>query len=127
MHSADSNVIVRLLVEDHPDQVRRAEAFVEAGRPVWVSTVVLVEIVWVLTTVYGWNKPQIVAMLETATTGRDFVFQAVDTVRAGLALYRSSKADFPDCLALELARAEGHLPFGTFDKAIAKLPGAVSP
>lgn len=127
MRAADSNVLVRLLVEDHRDQVQRAEAFVETGRPVWISCVVLVETVWVLTAVYRWNKPQILAMLDTATRGRDFAFQSVDAVRAATELYRSSKADFPDCLALELARAEGHLPLATFDKAMARLPGAVIP
>jgi predicted nucleic-acid-binding protein len=66
-------------------------------------------------------------MLDTATTSKDFSFQSIDVVRGALALYRASKADFPDCLALELARAEGHLPFGTFDKVTARLPGALLP
>jgi len=35
--------------------------------------------------------------------------------------------DFSDCMALELARAEGHLPFAIFDKATAKLRDAVIP
>jgi predicted nucleic-acid-binding protein len=127
MRAVDTNVLVRLLVADDPAQTSKAESFLAAGRPVWVSTVVLVETVWVLSAVYGWKKPQLLAMLDTATTSKDFGFQLVDAVRAALGLYRASKADFPDCLALELARAEGHLPFATFDKATARLPGAVIP
>lgn len=127
MRSVDTNVLVRLLVADDAAQTAAAEAFLAAGRPVWVSTVVLVETVWVLTAVYGWGKPQVLAMVDTATTSKDFGFQSVDAVRAALALYRASKADFPDCLALELARAEGHLPFATFDKATAKLPDTLIP
>jgi predicted nucleic-acid-binding protein len=99
----------------------------EAHRPVWISAVVLVETVWVLTAVYGWSKAQILAMLETASNSRDFAFQSVQTVRAAISVYSSGKADFSDCLALELARAEGHLPFATFDKATAKLRDAVTP
>jgi predicted nucleic-acid-binding protein len=64
-------------------------------------------------------------MLDTATTSRDFSFQSADAVRAALSSYRNSKADLPDCLAVELARAEGHLPFATFDKATGALPGAM--
>jgi predicted nucleic-acid-binding protein len=127
MGAVDTNLLVRLLVGDDPAQTKRAVAFLEAHRPVWISTVVLVETVWVLMTVYRWSKAQILAMLHTAANSRDFAFQAVEQVRTAIPLYASSKADFPDCLALELARAEGHLPFATFDRATAKLPDAVSP
>ena len=127
MAAVDTNVLVRLLVADDPAQTRRALAYLEARRPLWVSTVVLVETVWVLTAVYGWSKAQIVAMLETASNSRDFAFQSVETVRAAIAVYAFGKADFSDCLALELARTEGHLPFATFDKATARLRDAVIP
>ena len=127
MGAVDTNVLVRLLVADDPGQTKRAERFLEAHCPVWISTVVLVETVWVLMTVYRWSKAQILAMLHTATNSRDFAFQAAEAVRTAAHLYASSKTDFSDCLALELARAEGHLPFATFDKVMAKLPDAVTP
>lgn len=94
MAAVDTNVLVRLLVADDLAQTRRALAYLEARRPLWVSTVVLVETVWVLTAVYGWFKAQILAMLETASNSRDFVFQSVATVRAGIAVYASGKAFF---------------------------------
>jgi len=127
MAAVDTNVLVRLLVADDPSQTRRALSFLEARRPLWVSTVVLVETVWVLTAVYGWSKAQILAMLETTSNSRDFTLQSVETVRAAIAAYASGKADFSDCLALELARSEDHLPFATFDKAAARLRDAVIP
>jgi predicted nucleic-acid-binding protein len=127
MAAVDTNVLVRLLVADDPTQTRRALSFLEARRPLWVSTVVLVETVWVLTAVYGWSKAQTLAMLETAGNSRDFAFQSIETVRAAIAIYASGKADFSDCLALEVARSEGHLPFATFDKAAARLRDAVIP
>jgi len=127
MAAVNTDVLVRLLVADDPAQTRRALAYLEARRPLWVSTVVLVETVWVLTAVYGWSKAQILAMLETASNSRDFTLQSVETVRAAIAAYASGKADFSDCLALELARAEDHLPFATFDKAAARLRDAVIP
>jgi predicted nucleic-acid-binding protein len=127
MGAVDTNVLVRLLVADDPAQTKRATTFLETQRPLWISTVVLVETVWVLMTVYLWSKAQILVLLQTATNSRDFAFQAVEPVRTAIHLYASSKADFTDCLALELARAEGHLPFATFDKATAKLPDAIGP
>jgi predicted nucleic-acid-binding protein len=127
MAAIDTNVLVRLLVADDQAQTRRALAYLETRRPLWISTVVLVETVWVLTAVYGWSKAQTLAMLETASNSRDFAFQSVETVRAAIAAFASGKADFSDCLALELARTEGHLPFATFDKATARLRDAVTP
>jgi hypothetical protein len=58
-------------------------------------------------------EAQILAMLETASNSRNFAFQSVETVRAAIAIYASGKADFSDCLALEVARSEGNLPFAT--------------
>ncbi len=87
---------------------------------------ILVETVWALTAVYKWTEPQVVAMLDTATTSKDFSFQSIEAVRSALGTHRTCQADLPDCLALEVARTEGHLPFATFDRATASLPGAES-
>ena len=53
MAASDTNVLVRLLVADDPAQTQRALAYPEARRRLWLSTVVLVETVWILTSVYG--------------------------------------------------------------------------
>ena len=127
MASADTNVVVRLLVEDDVGQTRRAEAFLAAGRPLWVSTVVLIETTWVLTSAYGWSKAQLLAALRGVVESSDFTLQSAATVRAAVALFAANRADFTECLALELARAEGQLPFGTFDGRAARLPGAAVP
>jgi predicted nucleic-acid-binding protein len=126
MAAVDTNVLVRLLTADDPAQTARAEALLALG-PVWVSTVVLVEAVWVLSAVYGWNKAQLLAMLLTLTDSRDFTVQEPLVVAAAVASYSRHTADFADCLALELARAYDQLPFATFDARAAKLPGAVRP
>lgn len=124
MAAADTNVLVRLLVQDDPVQARRAEAFLKAHRPLWISTVVLVETCWVLSSVYAWNKAQLLACLQGLQDSPDVTLQAPQAVREAVARFQAGRADFPECLALELARAEGQLPFGTFDKAGGKLPGA---
>lgn len=126
MPAVDTNVLVRLLTMDDPDQTERAEALLRRG-PLWVSTVVLVETIWVLTAVYAWSKEQLLAMLSTLADSRDFTVDEPLPVAAAVASFASSKADFADCLALELARAHDELPFATFDGDAAKLPGAFEP
>ena len=54
MRAVDSNVLVRLVTRDDPRQVAAAEAFVARGA--WV---VLVEAVWVLSSVYDLDTRQL--------------------------------------------------------------------
>ena len=62
MRAVDTNVVVRLATRDDARQVVAAEAFVAPGA--WVSQVVLVEAVWVLSSVYGLRPSAIVTAVE---------------------------------------------------------------
>lgn len=66
MQAFDTNVIVRLLVRDDEAQCRRAElAFrqaIETGG-VWLSSVVLVEVSWVLRVAYKFDRTTTAAAL----------------------------------------------------------------
>jgi predicted nucleic-acid-binding protein len=56
---------------------------------------------------------------------KDLTLQDSDTVAAALDLFRSRPAlGFSDCLMFHLARKAGHLPLGTFDRALGKTTGA---
>ena len=46
MRAVDTNVLVRLIVRDSPEQVRVADSFIAGGA--WVSHLVLAEAMWVL-------------------------------------------------------------------------------
>ena len=126
MASADTNVLVRLLVGDDPLQTPKAEAFLASQGPLWISVVVLLETAWVLGSVYGFKKPQILSAFRGLADSQDFTLQAQDSIRKALEIYAVSRADLPECLALELARAEGRLPLGTFDRIAGKLPGTAA-
>lgn len=124
MRAVDTNVIVRLLEQDDPGQSATAEAFLRAGGPVWVSHLILAETVWVLEGVYQRTKREILDALDTLVDNQVIHIQGQEIVKAAVEAFRDCKADFSDCLALEIARAHGHLPLATFDKAFAKLPDA---
>lgn len=123
MRAVDANVLVRLVTRDDPRQVAAAEAFV--GRGAWVPHLVLAEAIWVLTSVYGLGPGQIVRAVEMLLNHRDLTLQDADVVAAALARYgRKPSLSFSDCVVLEVARKAGHVPLGTFDRALAKLDGA---
>jgi predicted nucleic-acid-binding protein len=123
MRAADTNLVVRLLVRDDPDQVPAAQAFVAGGT--WVSLVVLVETAWVLSTTYRLGPAAIVQGIEMLLNDQDFILQDPETVTAALRTFRARpKLGFNDCLILEIARKAGHLPLGTFDRELARVDGA---
>lgn len=123
MRSVDTNVLVRLLTRDDADQVAAAEAFVSNGA--WISHLVLAEAIWVLDAVYELGPAEIGTAVEMLLDHDALVVQDRPAVAAALASYRRRPAlGFSDCLVLELARAAGHLPLGTFDRRLAGLDGA---
>jgi predicted nucleic-acid-binding protein len=122
VRAVDTNVLVRLLARDDPKQLAQAEEFVRPGA--WVSHLVLVETVWVLTSVYDVEPKQVAAAVEMLLDHRELAVQDGDVVAAALASYRKRPSlGFSDCLILEVSRKAGHLPLGTFDRDLARLEG----
>lgn len=123
MPAVDTNVLVRLLTRDDAAQVSSAEAFIKGGA--WVSQLVLVETVWVLESVYELPPAAIATAVEMLLNHRTLAVQEPAVVRQALVLFRDKPAvGFSDCLIVEVARAAGHAPTGTFDRALGKVPGA---
>jgi predicted nucleic-acid-binding protein len=123
MRAVDTNVLVRLATRDDARQVAAAEAFVAPGA--WVSHLVLIETVSVLTSEYGFGPREVAGAVEILLAHANLSVQDADVVGRALRNYRSKPAVcFSDCLVLEVARKAGHLPLGTFDRDLGKLPGA---
>ncbi len=123
MRAVDTNIIVRLVTRDDAAQVRAAEAYIAKGGA-WVSHLVLVEVAWVLASVYELGRSQIALAMEMLLQQEHLSVQEPSTAAAATRLYRRGGGrDFADCLMLEVARGAGHLPLGTFDRSLAKLDG----
>jgi predicted nucleic-acid-binding protein len=123
MRAVDTNVLVRLITRDDARQAAAADVFIEKGA--WVSVLALAETSWVLTSVYEVNHKGLTRAIQMLLSHQDLALQYPETVAAALELYRATPAlGFSDCLMLELARRNGHLPLGTFDRNLAKAPGA---
>ena len=123
MRAVDTNVLVRLVVRDSPEQVRLAESFIASGA--WVSHLVLAEAMWVLDAVYDRTPEQIAGAIDMLLNHKDLTIQDAEVVTTALEHFGKRPAlGFSDCLVLEIARKAGHTPLGTFDRDLAKLDGA---
>ena len=123
MLAVDTNVLVRLLARDDARQAKSADQFIARGA--WVSHLVLAETLWVLESVYERGTTQIIEALKLLMAHESLVLQDAETVGLALAQFLLKPAlGFSDCLVLEIARKAGHMPLGTFDRALARLEGA---
>ena len=123
MRAIDTNVLVRLVTRDDAEQVAAAEAFMEKGA--WVSQLALTEATWVLASVYEREASAIAMAVEMLLNHRNLVLEEPEVIAKALQHFRRRPTlGFSDCLMLEVARKAGHLPLGTFDRALARLPGA---
>ena len=123
MRAVDTNVLVRLLTRDAPAQVTAAESFVAGGAG--VSHLALAEAMWVLAAVYDRTPSDIAVAVEMLLNHQHLTVQDGDVVANALEFFRRRPSvGFSDCLILEVTRKAGHLPLGTFDRGLARLPGA---
>lgn len=122
MHAVDTNVILRIITVDDPQQADSAERFIEAGA--WVSILVLADAIWHLANSYKRTAAELFVAIELLLNHTDLTLQDSDVVAAALDLFRTRPSlGLSDCLMLELARKAGHLPLGTFDRDLAKVAG----
>ena len=123
MRAVDSNVVIRLLVDDDARQVESAERYIASGA--WVSILALAEAIWVLATAYHRSADQIRSSVERVLSLKNLTLQDEDVVAAALEHFKARPSlGFSDCLLLEIARKAGHLPLGTFDRNLSRLEGA---
>lgn len=122
MRGADTNVLVRLIVRDDQKQVASAQEFVSKG--VWVSHVVLAETSWVLESAFNFDPEKIAVAIELLLNHAQVTIQDADIVEAALEKFRKRPSvEFADYLIVEIARKNGHLPIGTFDRDLSKIEG----
>lgn len=126
MIGIDTNVLVRYLVQDDPDQAALATRLLESlssAAPAFVSHVVLAETVWVLRSRYAADASGIGQVVETLLRTEVILVEHADVVWRALRRFRKSQGAFPDALVAELARAAGCEQVYSFDRAAVKRSG----
>jgi len=123
----DTNVLLRVLVDDGDPQTVQARNYLaaecSAANPAFINAVVLADAVWVLTRSYAYGKAQIIQTLDGLLAARAIVFDDQDLVRSALKAYAGSSMGFTDALIGERNRAAGCAATATFDRKAARLTG----
>jgi predicted nucleic-acid-binding protein len=125
--SLDTNILVRLLVQDDEQQALMAAKFLARyvnQASLFVPVTVVLELEWVLRARYKFRKAEVLSALSSLLTTFELVFESEDALEQALDRYQDGDADFAECLHLALASKEKALPFMTFDVAASKQAGA---
>ena len=125
MIALDTNVLVRYIVQDDPNQAARASRFIDKSistdNKAFIAVIVLCELVWVLESRYRFSRSQVAAVIEKLLAAGEFMVEARKSVIIAHHHYQVSGADFVDCLLGLLAQDVGCKTVVTFDKKASRL------
>ena len=131
MIAFDTNVLLRLLLNDDARQSKQAQAVVDraisASDRVLLPDIVLCELEWVLDSVYKLPKSKIMETLRRLLDAEEFAFINRVAVAQALESYRKGKADFSDYLIGESSAVAGATTTYTFDRALRRTSGFSHP
>lgn len=102
MIGIDTNVIVRYIVQDDPQQAKAATKLIEQScnsvNAGFINHIVLCEIVWVLRRNYKLDKASICQVIEQIMRTDKLMIEDIQLVWKALQTFKDFKADFADRL-----------------------------
>lgn len=113
----DTNVWIRHLTGDPPDQAELATEFLATARRLELPDVVVAECVHVLESVYAVERWRIAEMMRSALGMAAMPFYDGAQLRA-LELYETIGLDYVDCYLLGYAEYGHYDPVVTFDRRL---------
>lgn len=119
MIGLDTNVVIRYITHDDPNQTPAAIRLISSltpESPGFLSLVVIVEMVWVLEDVYDFRNDRIRELLEMLLRSEEILVEREEIVQQALRKFGTEKGDFSDCLTERLAHAAGCGHTATFDR-----------
>ncbi len=126
MIATDTNIIIRFLVKDDPEQaeaVRRMLKEAEQQREhLLIPLLVLLETIWVLESVYNKTATEIIDAINDLRLMSVFMFESDSVVERFISKARKFHADLSDILITESCQMASCEYLITFDKKASKLP-----
>jgi predicted nucleic-acid-binding protein len=115
----DTNLLVRYLTQDDPEQFEIAVRVIQENQPCFIGNVILCETVWVLRSKpYKIARERILEILDLMLQTDGFVFEDRSAVYQALQRTRRGRADFSDYLIGTTAYQAGCQEIVTFDQKL---------
>lgn len=130
MRAFDNNLLVRILTRDDAGQVEVIDRLMDqadaSGEVFLVPITVVLELAWVLRSVYKRSKPQMLAALGALLKNASLAIEHHQAVELALDAMETGggRIDFADALHVGISAIAKHVPLLTFDQGCARLSGA---
>jgi len=118
----DSNILVRHLTGDPPDQARRAAAFLRSGQELVLVDLVVAEVVYVLESVYEVERERVAELLRAAIGFPAILVADEALLLRALELYEQYRIHFAESYLAACAELSGIGTVVSFDRAIDRVP-----
>ena len=125
MIGLDTNVLLRLFIEDDPSQSERAREYVDKiteYEACLVNPIVLAEFAWTLRRGFKKTRGDVAHLVEQVLSADDLDIPHRAAAQAALTSFRRGKADFPDYLLAAINAEFGCPSTATFDLAALDSP-----
>ena len=124
MIGLDTNVLVRYITQDDPQQSEVANHLIETrcsrSNPGHIGQIVLCELVWVLRRAYGYDKEQLLGLLDQLLVTAELDIENEQLARRALSAWRDGAADYSDYLIALSNQADGCEVTYSFDRKLAR-------
>lgn len=127
MTAVDTNVLIRLFVNDDSLQCQKARALfdkhADSEESLWIADLVMLELAWTLDRIYAFSRAEICVALKALAGNATVSLESTLAIEQSVALYETGPAGFADCLLSVKAKSAGYAALRTFDKKMRVLPG----
>lgn len=114
MTLVDTNVILRYLLNDIPEQADEAAAIIESGA--FTLPEIIAEVIYVFIKLYNIPREEIESIILPIFD--EISIENTDVITTAVSLYSETKFDFVDCIIIARKKILGEDVF-TFDKKLA--------
>jgi len=116
----DTNIIVRHLTQDPPDQGQAASRYLADATSLLLTDVIAAETVYVLQSVYRASRETIATALRALLGMKSVATEHASILQRSLDLYENKRMDFADAYIVAFAEANAITQIASFDKGLSK-------
>ncbi len=121
--SVDTNVLLRLLLDDIHAQTKAAQSLIDSGDRYEVADAALIEVVFVLEKIYSMDRALIMENVLAIVRNRTFICNRVLFEQVMPQYVQEPSLSVVDCALLAYARLNKAVPLYTFDKKLIQKSG----
>jgi predicted nucleic acid-binding protein len=117
----DTNVLVRHLTGDPPDQAGRATRFLASAETLLLPDLIVAELVYVLQSVYETARPDIARAVRAVLAFEAIRVVDMDLLHRAIEVYEFDRLDFSEAYLVACAERSGVDAVASFDRSVDRI------